>query len=147
MKRHITCSELGLVKKFCLRYRSLQVTWDHWGHWVTPKWNLIMVEKLHFQVTIGQLRSCEGHLVISNSIDSVFKKTYEKTHNMPQREIWLKSSVYRSLQITWDHLGHLATPNSNMIGAINSASRKTSEKTYNMYQSEIWLKSYAFRVL
>ena len=92
-------------------------------------------------------RSFGGHLVTRNSnlmsaIDSASTKTYEKTYNMPQSEIWLERYVtghYWSLEVIQRSFGgHLVTRNSNLISAIDSASTKTYEKTYYMSQSEIW---------
>ena len=61
-------------------------------HITCQKWDLF--RKLEsFQVLMGHLRSFWGHLVTWNlklmsPIESALKKTYKKTYNMPQSEIW-----------------------------------------------------------
>ena len=67
MKRHISCPKVRLGKKVIItgHYWSLEVIWRSFGgHFVTRNSNL------------------------TGTIDSVLKKTYEKTYNMPQSEIW-----------------------------------------------------------
>ena len=68
-------------------------------------------KKVKFSGPYGSLevikRSFGGHLVTRNSnlisaIDSASTKTYEKTYNMPQSEIWLEKYVtghYWSLEV------------------------------------------------
>ena len=87
------------AKSIALMRFEFRVTRVRFGNKVMfsgPYWSLEVIEK-----------SFRGHLVTRNSnlisaIDSASTKTYEKTYNMPQSEIWLERYVtghYWSLEV------------------------------------------------